>query len=220
MRSASAKLRARRAARRAAISCSISVDRHGRLLVLAPPERQNAEHLVEAIERLRERGGVGRAQARRRRWPSSARGRGRTSRQCRPRCSRRARCGAENAVPRFLEPASRSVGFGSRAGSESSRARKSVSRLSDFFGLRHRGPRELQLLAVVHAEVQVAQRRRPEARARRCRAGCRRCRATSTSSPAPLVSSSLVSIIRCSTCTQKRENCCPVAPSLCAISFS
>ena len=88
--------------------------------------------------------------------------------------------------------------------------------LERLFGLRHRRPRELQLLAVVRAEVEIAQRRRTEAAlddvgevedvAERLR------------HLLGAVSSS--SIMRCSTWTQKRENGLPVAPSLCAISFS
>ena len=51
MRSASAKLRASRAARRASISRSISSTRHGRPLVLGAAQRQHAEHPVEPVER-------------------------------------------------------------------------------------------------------------------------------------------------------------------------
>ena len=62
MRSASAKLRASRAARRASISCVDLLDRHRRLLVLGAAQRQHAEDAVEAIERRAHRRGVGRAQ--------------------------------------------------------------------------------------------------------------------------------------------------------------
>ena len=106
---------------------------------------------------------------------------------------------------RLVQPRRSPPGWRRRSGSASRRARKSVSRLSASSACAMRRPRELQLLAIVHAQVEIAQRRRPEARvddvlqvvdvAERLRHLLAR-----------LASSS---IIRCSAWNQKRENCLP-----------
>ncbi len=72
-----------------------------------------------------------------------------------------AMCAAES-VARFREPRRDLIVL--RPGGQRVEPRQEVGQpLERLLGLRHRGPRELQLLPVVHAEIQVAQRRRPVA---------------------------------------------------------
>ena len=214
MRSASAKSRRRRAALALLDQPLDLLDRHRRLLVLGPPQadRRRARGRTRRTPRGRpatspraELAGVDRGVERahelehraERRRPCSGR-----------RCMRVARTPSRAS----LDAARRSRDATRRPVTVSS-ARQEVGQPPQrLLGLRQARPRELQLLAVVRRQQQVAQRRRPEALARRRRESCRRCRATSTSSRS--------STIRCSTCIQKRENGLPVAPSLCAISFS
>ncbi len=69
---------------------------------------------------------------------------------------------AENAVDGFLQTA-RDLRVGVARGQRVEARKKIGEALQRLLRLRHRRPRELQLLAVVHAEIQVAQRGRPEA---------------------------------------------------------
>ena len=206
MRSASAKFRASRAARRAAISCSISSTGTGGLLIFRPPERKDAQHPVEAIERLPH--GRRASQA-----PSSPASMAEFSARTRSNITPMAAalltsCLDVRGKPSTALPASASRSRGWAPAWQRIKAREKIREsLQRFLGLRHRGPRELELLPVVHAEIQVAQRRRTEPViddvlqvvdvAERLRHLLR---------PLGLVSGS-DSIMRCSTCTQKRENC-------------
>ena len=215
MRSAAAK--SRRRARRAAssISCSISStgtggcsssacrrltarrarDRTRRTRRGSPRDVRRAE-LAGVDRRVRERGPARRS----RRAPPAV---------FRSSLHRRRRTPLAPASTRAADARMRAVAAVTRV-----EPREKVGQpLERLLGLRQAAPGEIQLLAVVRREQQIAHRRRAEASARRRREWCRCCRATSTSSASS-------STIRYSTCTQKRENSLPVAPSLCAISFS
>ena len=170
IRSASAKLRASRAARRASISRSISVDRHRRLLVLllaAATARRAPDRTLRTSARTAAASPAPSSPA------SIAEFSARTRSNITPMPAAVFRSAAmcpRNAVARLREPRRDLIVL--RPGGQRVEPRQEIGQpLERLLGLRHRGPRELQLLAVVHAEIQVAQRRRPVALARRCRRG-------------------------------------------------
>ena len=130
MRSASAKLRASRASRRRVDQPLDLLDRHRRLLVLGLAQRQHAEHPIEPLERLADGGGVAGAQL------AGVDRRVQRAHQIEHHAERAGGVQVGGDVPaetpRAPPPAAAATAAScaDRAGSVSSRARKSVSRLS------------------------------------------------------------------------------------------
>ena len=184
MRSAAAKSRRCRAALRSSISRSISSTGTGGCASSARRRPITPEHPIELVDQRDH------AAARRRRpicFSSIALLTSRTRSKIAASAAGRIQIALERLAKPRRAPCPRSP---SSASGVVVRGRRPVvepgEEIDDpaqrLLRLIHPGPGEVQLLAVVRRQQQVAQRRRTIAFRRGCRAGSRRCRATSTSS--------------------------------------
>ena len=168
MRSASAKLR-RPAGCLAGLDRRLDLGlRNRRRRVFGAAQRQHAQHVVEVRRR---------PCARWRRRPSpicfwsiavlTVADQVEHARQARPRCSGRRASASSKAARAAL--AARCTRGARRPPSAVEPVQEVGEPAQRLFGLLHPDPGEIQLLAVVRRQQQVAQRRQPEAARRRCR---------------------------------------------------